>query len=58
MSDLIRSWLNDEVQLSRKITDFEKDFSNGYYFGELLSKFNQQMDFDTFVNRLPTLPLP
>ena len=58
MSDLIRSWLNDEVQLSQKITDFEKDFSNGYYFGELLSKFNQQMDFDTFVNRLPTLPLP
>lgn len=51
MSDLIRSWLNDEVQLSRKITDFEKDFNNGYLFGELLSKFNQQMDFDSFVNR-------
>lgn len=34
-------WLNDEVQLSRKVTSFEKDFSNGFLFGELLSKFNQ-----------------
>lgn len=37
MSDLLISWLNDEVQLSKKITNIEKDFSNGYLFGELLS---------------------
>ena len=41
MSDLILSWLNDEVQLSQKITNFEKDFSNGYLLGELLCKYNQ-----------------
>lgn len=44
-------WLNDEVQLSRKVTSFEKDFSNGYLFGELLSKFNQQLNFDEFSNK-------
>ena len=26
MSELIMSWLNDEVQLSSKVNDFEKDF--------------------------------
>ena len=51
MSDLILSWLNDEVQLNKKITSFEHDFANGYYFGELLAKFNQQLNFDEFVNK-------
>lgn len=51
MSDLILSWLNDEVQLSKKITSFEKDFANGYYIGELLMKFNQQLNFTEFDNR-------
>jgi hypothetical protein len=51
MSELILSWLNDEVQLSKKVTNFEKDFSNGFLFGELLSKFNQQLDFDKFINK-------
>jgi len=51
MSDLILSWLNDEVQLSSKITSFEEDFSNGYYFGELLSKYNQQLNFNDFQNK-------
>lgn len=41
MTELLLSWLNDEVQLSKKITNFEKDFANGYYFGELLHKYNQ-----------------
>ena len=40
MSDLILSWLNDEVQLSLKINDFEKDFANGFLLGELLAKYN------------------
>lgn len=51
MSELIRSWLNDEVQLSRPVVDFERDFSNGYLIGELLTKFNQQMDFNFFIDR-------
>lgn len=44
-------WLNDEVQLSKKVTSFEKDFNNGYLFGELLSKFNQQLNFEEFSNK-------
>ena len=51
MAELLLSWLNDEIQLTKKITDFEKDFSNGYYFGELLSKFNQQLNFKEFENK-------
>ena len=51
MSDLIFSWLNDEVQLSRKILNFEKDFANGYLFGELLSKYNQQLNFNQFIDK-------
>jgi hypothetical protein len=50
--DLILSWLNDEVQLSIKITSIEEQFSNGYLFGELLSKYNQQLNFlEDFVNK-------
>jgi hypothetical protein len=45
MTELILSWLNDEVQLSHKITDFASDFQNGYLFGELLAKYNQQLNF-------------
>ena len=48
MSDLILQWLNDEVQLSRKIVDFEADFENGYLIGELLQKYNQQLNFGDF----------
>jgi len=40
-SDLLNSWLSNEVGLSKKITHFENDFSNGYLFGELLFKFTQ-----------------
>lgn len=50
--DLILTWLNDEVQLSTKIINIESQFSNGYLFGELLEKHNQQLDFlEEFVNK-------
>lgn len=51
MSDLIASWLNDEVQLSKKVTNFENDFENGYLFGELLFKYNQELNFNKFVDK-------
>ena len=51
MSDLLYSWLNDEVQLSKKIVNFEADFANGFFFGELLSKYSQQLNFKEFENR-------
>lgn len=51
MSELLLSWLNDEVQLSKKINNFDSDFANGYFFGELLSRFNQQLNFTEFENK-------
>ncbi|CAG9310473.1 unnamed protein product [Blepharisma stoltei] len=51
MAQLLETWLNSEVELSKKVTNFEEDFSNGYLLGELLYKFNQQPDFDCFKDR-------
>ena len=45
------TWLNTEVDLSKKITNMEKDFSNGYLLGELLHKFNQLTNLDSFQDR-------
>ena len=38
MSNLIFHYLNQEIKLSKTIINIEKDFSNGYYFAELLQK--------------------
>ena len=51
MSDLLLIWLNDELQLSKKITNFEKDFSNGFHFGEILYKYNQLLNFSSFEDK-------
>lgn len=45
------SWINDEVQLSKRITNFEEDFHNGYLFGELLLKYSQQLNFNEFIDK-------
>jgi hypothetical protein len=50
MSDILLTWLNTEVDMSKKITDMERDFSNGYLLGELLYKFNQLTNFESFIN--------
>ena len=51
MAKLLETWLNSEVELSKKVANFEEDFSNGYLLGELLYKFNQQSDFHEFSDR-------
>lgn len=63
MSDLIANWLNNEIELSKvgasradppqTVTpeSVERDFANGYLFGELLFKFNQQSNFKEFQNK-------
>lgn len=51
MSELILGWLNDELQLSRRVTSFERDFTNGFLFGEILARYNQQLNFNEFVDR-------
>ncbi len=48
MSEILLTWLNTEVDLSRKIGDMERDFANGYLLGELLYKFNQLTNFREF----------
>jgi hypothetical protein len=49
MSELLYTWLNTEIDLSKKITNLEKDFANGYLLGELLYKFSQITNMDNFV---------
>lgn len=48
MSEILFTWLNTEVDLSKKIENMEKDFSNGYLLGELLYKFNQLTNIRDF----------
>lgn len=36
MSELLGKWINDQVGLSRPISSFEVDFSNGYYVSQCL----------------------
>lgn len=47
MSQLLLHWLNEEVQLSQRVYHFE-EFKDGYLLGEILYRFNQQMDFQDF----------
>ena len=51
MSHLLLHWINDEVKLSREVLSFDKDFCTGYLLGDLLSRFNQQADFEYFIDR-------
>lgn len=51
MAELLQNWLNNEVGLSTNIANFERDFANGYLFGEILAKFRQQDDFSSFENK-------
>ena len=48
MSNILITWLNTEVDLSKKITNMEEDFQNGYLLGELLHKFNQLTNLNDF----------
>ena len=48
MATVLLSWCSS-LDLSREVTDMDVDFRNGYLFGEILYKHNQQHDFyDTF----------
>ena len=51
MAHLLYKWVNDEVVLSKKVTNFAKDFSNGYLFADLLHVYNQLNDFPEYVNK-------
>lgn len=51
MAEILASWLNEEVGLSKKVINFEEDFASGYLLGELLYKYNQQADFVEFSKK-------
>jgi len=54
MTELLANWINNEVELSKHVEDFEKDFSNGYLFAQLLKHYKQLDDMSEFsakVNR-------
>ncbi|CAF0744308.1 unnamed protein product, partial [Didymodactylos carnosus] len=51
MSEILIGWLNNEVQLSKKIEstmNLAAEFANGYLFGEVANKFGLQDDFSLF----------
>lgn len=50
MVDIILQWLNNDIKLSKVISNMEEDFSNGYLFGELLHKFSQITNFNEYKN--------
>ena len=45
MSAILLDWVNRELRLSRAVSNIDADFSNGFLFGEILFRFNQQKDF-------------
>ena len=50
MSDILLNWINNEVKLSKNIQNIAEDFSNGYFFGELLYKYKLLPQFNQFRN--------
>src|SRR5437762_3420153 len=36
--EVLLAWCNDELRLSRRVTDLQADFANGYLLGEILDK--------------------
>lgn len=48
MSQLLLHWLNEEVKISQRVYAFDEAFRDGYLLGEILFRFNQQLNFDQF----------
>ena len=49
--ELLRTWLNDDLGLSRPVDSFEADFANGYLLGELLHRKGLLPSLDGLVDR-------
>ena len=50
MTELLLNWLNNEIVLSKNITNIPIDFQNGYLFAELLYKTKQIPKLSTYKN--------
>lgn len=51
MSHLLLEWLNNDVQLSRTVTDFSEDFKDGFLFCEVLYRYNQLDKFERKLSK-------
>ena len=51
MAELLADWVNNEVELSKHVENFENDFSNGFLFGELLKKYKQLDNLEDFSTK-------
>lgn len=50
--DGLQTWLNAEANLNVNVMSYEKEFSNGYYFGKVLYNFGLLPNFlDLFSNK-------
>ena len=49
--ELLRSWLNDEMQLSRPVSSFETDLANGYLIGEILARHGLLRSMDALQDK-------
>ena len=50
MTDILLNWINNEVKLSKNIQNIAEDFSNGYFYGNLLYKYKLLPQFNQFKN--------
>ena len=49
--ELLRSWVNDDLQLSRHVNSFEKDMANGYLIGEILARHGLLRSMDALQDK-------
>ena len=49
--NILRDWINDEVQLSRPVVAFEQDMASGYLLGELLYKLGVMTSMEGLVDK-------
>ena len=50
MSEILIKWLNEEIHLSKVITNIPQDFKTGYLFAELLYKTKQLQNLSEYKN--------
>ena len=50
MTEILLNWLNNDIKLSKNITDIPNDFRTGYYFAELLNKTNHLPILSSYKN--------
>ena len=50
MTEILLNWLNNDIKLSKQITDIPNDFRTGYYFAELLNKTNHLPIISSYKN--------